>query len=168
MQTKICRTCKKELDLSFFNKDKNGKYGVRGSCIECTKKGKDQEKILNRMRDYKKQVTKDGDTRYWKRRASVSNYRAKSLYNILSQVTGEQLMNKFENNPYCVYCEESFRNHIEAKIEHVIPLAKGGIHTIQNIEFACGRCNSSKNDKDEKEFFEYIEKLYNNLKYKYK
>jgi 5-methylcytosine-specific restriction endonuclease McrA len=34
-----------------------------------------------------------------------------------------------------------------ATIDHVIPLAKGGTHTIDNIKTACRQCNSIKSDK---------------------
>ena len=32
-------------------------------------------------------------------------------------------------------------------VDHIIPLAKGGTHTWNNVQCACGRCNSRKQDK---------------------
>lgn len=32
-------------------------------------------------------------------------------------------------------------------LDHVIPLVKGGIHSIKNIQITCARCNLSKRDK---------------------
>lgn len=37
-------------------------------------------------------------------------------------------------------------------IDHIIPLARGGLHDIRNIQFLCGPCNSSKNARDPIEF----------------
>lgn len=36
--------------------------------------------------------------------------------------------------------------------DHIIPLAKGGTHSADNLVMACGPCNSSKSDRDPIEF----------------
>ena len=44
-------------------------------------------------------------------------------------------------------------------IEHVIPIAKGGLHAWDNIKLACKQCNSTKSDSvDERELEEYLNK----------
>jgi hypothetical protein len=57
----------------------------------------------------------------------------------------------------CYLCDRlmSFRrsrignyNPRRASIEHVIPRARGGEHTLDNVKLACLRCNIRKNDKD--------------------
>lgn len=37
-----------------------------------------------------------------------------------------------------------------ATIDHIIPLAKDGLHVMENIQLACHKCNSEKSDKMEK------------------
>lgn len=37
-------------------------------------------------------------------------------------------------------------NPLRASIDHIIPIAKGGTHTWDNVKLACLRCNISKND----------------------
>ncbi len=48
----------------------------------------------------------------------------------------------------CAHCK------IEAKLtlDHIIPLAKGGMHDRSNAQLLCRSCNSSKNDMDPEEF----------------
>lgn len=49
----------------------------------------------------------------------------------------------------CHYCGTKHKN---LTLDHVIPLAKGGGHTLDNIVFACHMCNSSKRDLPAHEF----------------
>lgn len=42
----------------------------------------------------------------------------------------------------CAYC----RAHVPLTQDHVVPIARGGTHSIGNIVPACVSCNSSKND----------------------
>jgi len=44
-------------------------------------------------------------------------------------------------------------------IDHVIPIAKGGLHAWDNVKLACKQCNSSKSATvDERELEEYLDK----------
>lgn len=52
----------------------------------------------------------------------------------------------------CVYCAAPLDFDV-ATIDHVFPLAKGGIHTPGNLVTACGRCNRLKGDLLPTEFF---------------
>lgn len=47
----------------------------------------------------------------------------------------------------CQYCGESFSSH-DLTFDHVVPRAKGGKTTWDNILTACVRCNSAKQDMD--------------------
>lgn len=44
---------------------------------------------------------------------------------------------------FCAYCQEVPWQHIE----HVVPLSRGGLHSIGNVLPACARCNCSKGNK---------------------
>ena len=52
----------------------------------------------------------------------------------------------------CVYCASPLDFDL-ATIDHVFPLARGGIHTPGNLVAACGRCNRLKGDMLPTEFF---------------
>lgn len=46
----------------------------------------------------------------------------------------------------CFYCGEII-NSKTAHIDHVVPLSKGGSHSVDNFCISCPSCNLSKNDK---------------------
>lgn len=52
---------------------------------------------------------------------------------------------------HCHYCGAKLTKTTRT-IDHVVPLSKGGAHTISNIVPACRGCNSKKNDRDLAEF----------------
>lgn len=58
---------------------------------------------------------------------------------------------KFRDRGYCVQCHkdvsEMRRNISEAHIDHIIPLADGGLNDISNLQLLCERCNTKKGDR---------------------
>ena len=52
---------------------------------------------------------------------------------------------------HCVYCDEDLTNG-EIHLDHVIPEAKGGPTTIDNLQVTCRKCNISKGVLTESEF----------------
>ena len=47
------------------------------------------------------------------------------------------------DNATCHLCGKTCEPH-EIHIDHVIPLARGGQHTLDNVKVACAHCNMSK------------------------
>lgn len=54
----------------------------------------------------------------------------------------------------CPYCGDEATH-----IDHIIPLAKNGPHTWENIEMVCKRCNMAKSDGTKEDFLTWINKL---------
>ncbi|MFJ3084432.1 HNH endonuclease [Streptomyces halstedii] len=48
----------------------------------------------------------------------------------------------------CSYCDAQFGPMVVAEVDHITPLAKGGVHEWANLAPACARCNGLKSDKD--------------------
>ncbi|MFJ3248368.1 HNH endonuclease [Streptomyces sp. NPDC086782] len=48
----------------------------------------------------------------------------------------------------CTYCDVPFGQMVAAEIDHVRPLAHGGVHAWSNLTPACSECNRSKADLD--------------------
>lgn len=46
----------------------------------------------------------------------------------------------------CTYCKQEFTEHVTKTIDHVIPLAAGGEHSMCNLVVCCSLCNSRKRD----------------------
>jgi len=69
-------------------------------------------------------------------------------------VTKEQLKSILSAN-LCVYCDEKITEET-ATIDHIVPLCKGGLHSVFNLVACCSSCNASKKDRD---FLDWIEHL---------
>lgn len=59
----------------------------------------------------------------------------------------------------CYYCERPFSKTLKPTIDHILPLNKGGSHTIDNLCLACKSCNSKKNAKHPEEWAKQIGRL---------
>ncbi|MFG3014351.1 HNH endonuclease [Streptomyces cinerochromogenes] len=47
----------------------------------------------------------------------------------------------------CAYCDCSFGPMVVAEVDHIRPLAAGGVHEWFNLTVACAHCNGSKGPK---------------------
>lgn len=52
---------------------------------------------------------------------------------------------------YCVYCDEDLHDK-EIHLDHIIPEAKGGTTTLNNLQVTCRKCNTAKGTLTEEEF----------------
>ncbi|MEV4939611.1 HNH endonuclease [Streptomyces zaomyceticus] len=48
----------------------------------------------------------------------------------------------------CAYCDSPFSEKVVAEVDHIRPLAKGGLDTWINLNPSCRQCNASKADTD--------------------
>jgi len=75
-----------------------------------------------------------------RRNFNASKRRALKLNNGVSQVTLKELQRLYAS--HCAYCAAPSEH-----IDHVIPLSRGGTHSIGNLTGACASCNLSKGAK---------------------
>lgn len=47
----------------------------------------------------------------------------------------------------CAICGKEIRNKKDLTLDHIKPLSKGGLTTLENCQLACRKCNSQKGDK---------------------
>jgi 5-methylcytosine-specific restriction endonuclease McrA len=62
----------------------------------------------------------------------------------------------------CYWCNKKLDKKNIGKnihLDHYVPLAKGGLNTIENIVISCSKCNMSKHSKDPIVFANSIGKL---------
>ncbi|MGI5404177.1 HNH endonuclease [Streptomyces sp. CA-135486] len=48
----------------------------------------------------------------------------------------------------CTYCDASFTEMVVAEVDHIVPLARGGVHEWFNLTPSCRECNRLKSDRD--------------------
>lgn len=77
---------------------------------------------------------------------------AKANVNINDFVSKEWQQLLIIYNNQCVYCGRK----IKLTQDHLVPLSRGGDHTITNIVPACGSCNSKKKDKTALEYILFL------------
>lgn len=53
-----------------------------------------------------------------------------------------------ESETSCYLCDTHLPSIRQRTIDHVIPLAKGGLHVRANVRVACLSCNSIKSDRE--------------------
>jgi 5-methylcytosine-specific restriction endonuclease McrA len=171
---KKCSKCGNVLPLTSFYKAKEMKSGYRSNCKKCDlvynrtrpvriktepqrlrknkymrlhlaeKRANDSNYLENkRARDRQYRMTDKGKASSIR---SKANRRKHIGHHILSGGDWNIILRIFGN--MCVYCGSGE----EITADHFIPISKGGQTTLDNIVPACHSCNSSKQDKNPKEW----------------
>lgn len=135
--TKVCTCCGLEKHIYDFHK-KDAQYsGHRAVCKACRYFNE-----RNKNSDYLKSeagrlvsVNAQGKRReliYATKDHSITTTALKEL--------------KEKQNHSCAYCKSDldYSSPNQVHLDHVIPLSKGGTHTIENVVWSCRSCNSAK------------------------
>jgi 5-methylcytosine-specific restriction endonuclease McrA len=169
---KECTRCHIELPLSSFGKHKSGKYGVKSRCKKCLSNDEKnaRQNDPDKYRERNKKWNEDNPDKVYSIRKNwtdankeyVAEYKRNWADEHYSDIIAKQyyLRRKdriLNNGLYyvrpneikklrsssCFYCG-SFEN---IEIDHIIPIALGGTHSIGNLTSACRKCNASKGSK---------------------
>lgn len=166
---KKCTRCGDIIDRSLFRKDRRNLDGVSSYCKRCgavlsgnyyrgnrdrvldrcaTYRKKNREKLAIRGKRYRQEnpdkMREHHRNRRARKRDGFGNVSAKEWQNILDRF-----------NSKCAKCGDSE----DVTMDHVVPLAKGGKHSADNIQPLCRACNLQKFTKTE----DYRGKLYRPL-----
>ncbi|MFD6361240.1 HNH endonuclease [Streptomyces roseolus] len=65
-------------------------------------------------------------------------------------LTRAEILRRWEELEWwsCVYCDSPFGQKVVAEVDHIRPLAKGGVDAWENLAPACQGCNRDKADRD--------------------
>jgi 5-methylcytosine-specific restriction endonuclease McrA len=175
--SKPCKKCQRLLPLTDFHKNSNISDGHKNSCKACesrlyaeyrakkprnvtveqqqkwnqARKAKYTESDLRSMKrvyyQNNKPMFRESRKRYLAKNpglnaAYVRKYEAIKRGNGVFLVTKKEVANLVQG--CCFYCK---CNSTKLTLDHVIPLSRGGTHSIGNLVGACGSCNSSKGNK---------------------
>jgi 5-methylcytosine-specific restriction endonuclease McrA len=166
--------CKEEKSLDDFHKNKNRATGVGTTCKPCaiarTKKwGQDNpERVLeNSRKQYHKDIDKSrknraARVRKWyaanpeQGRAAVAKWKRENR-DLATAHENMRRARKKNAGIYVILPKEIKRilnsscsncgTRDKISFDHIIPLARGGRHSIGNLQPMCIPCNSSKNEK---------------------
>ena len=149
---KTCPKCGESKPLSEFNKNKSRKDGHGGYCRPCAYdaikayKKANPEKVAARAWNKNHLENRRAAWNKWAkanpedRRVRIQQYRARKVNNGVNLVTSTETANIVAQP--CAACGVAG----PSTVDHIIPIARGGAHTIGNLMSLCGRCNSSKRD----------------------
>jgi len=156
---KVCTKCKVLKDLADFNISKRNIDNRRSDCKQCEYAQKRAWVIKNRERlnikrrnransiEQKQKIAER--VKKWKKlhpdkKKAYQVQRRSKIKNLITDLTTSQWDEiKSFYNYCCAYCGKETK----LTIDHVIPIAKGGHHTANNVVPACLSCNSSKGVK---------------------
>lgn len=174
MTEKFCSRCKRILPLTEYYHNKKRRDGLtlwcKTCCNECGKKSYSLHVETNRIKHAEYRANNVEKIREMHKLYSLSHrewYNARgrkwskdhpeerSIYNArrrakINSASGDGITIKQRQeliNSYvhlCVYCGDYIQGNVE--IDHIVPLSKGGEHSINNAVPTCRHCNASKND----------------------
>lgn len=127
---RICPRCKVDKPLDEWNK-------ALSYCRKCS-----SEMAVERLKNH--------PDRAQIQRNANSIRRARQKGALVDRFTRDQILER--DNWICGICNESINRSLKwpdpgyATVDHIIPLAKGGMHSMQNVQAAHYRCNCSKKD----------------------
>lgn len=163
------RVNQQKRQLRLANRDRINKrdrehYALNRKSINATKRA---QRLAN-VEHYRAKVRR----LYWKhverRRADSLKYvRAKHgrrlarLVNAPTNLTGiNEWMWSVQERPLstCYFCKHII-SAIEVEFDHVIPLSRGGEHSVRNLAISCLPCNRSKSNKTPSEWDKFPQML---------
>lgn len=96
----------------------------------------------SRNLDVAKQATKNWSRLNQDKRNAYENVRRAKMLSNGVYIVSDKEITKLYTSP-CTYCGSLS----DITIDHIVPISKGGNHSIGNLTSACKSCNSSKKDK---------------------
>jgi 5-methylcytosine-specific restriction endonuclease McrA len=151
---KACSRCKQILPFSAFNKKAATPTGYASACANCTNSGKrnltpeqrDRKNFMKRQwaknnPDKIKQINQNSYARNPEQFINNAARRYAKIKNVDRHLVTNKELKRLQQSP-CLYCGST--QLIE--IDHIIPIARGGRHSIGNLAPACRACNRNKTD----------------------
>jgi hypothetical protein len=179
---KVCSKCNELTSRGNFYKKSRSLDGLRGECKDCTnarnkaRYEENREDVLAKQRArnetesrkayieaYRKEYYEANRFAFAERAHAKRARRNDALVD--EGITVSSLRKRHGDN--CVFCgvvllfERQAKGHYHpqrASMEHMLPLARGGEHSWENVRLACLGCNLSKNQKTAEEFLIFREK----------
>ena len=140
---RTCTKCLVEKELTEFYKDVRGRFGTMSKCKKCHNKIVGDRRIANPKphNNAAAKWRKNNKDKIKIINAATKSRRRKSERKQVTKKDWLSVLRRYNN--CCAYCGVGG----EMTMDHVVPLIRGGRHSIGNIIPSCLSCNSSKNRK---------------------
>ena len=141
---KGCLRCNTALPISMFSRNCRSRDGYRSECKQCERTMKQRYRQANRIKriEYDKCYRQaNPDIARAHRRDRRARKRANGGH--ISPAEWRSVLARF--NGKCAKCGSPDNIHMD----HVVPLAKGGKHSVDNVQPLCATCNLRKHTKIE-------------------
>ena len=161
-----CITCNRRLPLDGFSRDKNRLTGRRWTCKECGYRAnmewvsRNREQVNAAVRLYRSSLPEEAKARAretvseWKRRnrdsVRRSNDRRRALKAGVPVGEVDEAAIWERSGGCCAICGYELSRDTEwpderfASLDHIVPLARGGQHATDNLQYTCLVCNLRK------------------------
>jgi len=155
---KTCTKCKILKPTLDFGVEKRTKIGLQAACKACqNNRGK---KRYSQIKEYaKKQATEYRNSNYQKRIEieRKSRLKNKEKYRMLRSERQSYRNYAINSRRFLIlpkelkkiYSSECFKcgSNKNQSLDHIVPISRGGSHSIGNIMTLCKNCNASKGNK---------------------
>ena len=155
---KTCTVCKIDKNISCFGVEKRTKSGFQASCKECNNlRGKERylkikeyakkQAIEYRNKNYQKRIEIERKSRlknkekYRMLRSERQSYRNYAINSRRFLILPKELKKIY--NSGCFKCGSNENQ----SLDHIVPISRGGNHSVGNIMTLCKNCNASKGNK---------------------
>lgn len=137
VEKRVCKTCTLSFPLTrdYFGNTPSGNY--RWQCRSC---------MRQHVKDYS--IKKPEAV---KARAALRKERESKVAVEPSEV--RFLMKKYGNR--CAYCDAVLGDDFH--VDHILPVAKGGGNSLNNLTVCCPKCNLAKHAKTVQEFYAWMD-----------
>lgn len=155
-----CIKCKKFKDIDDFVKDKTRKSGRHPYCKKCQKVYKNVNKEANIKRatlwnknnpERRSEIRKKWTV---KNKHLTSYYKATRRRRVVNLSDGTVTPESISLLPkeFCGICNKKldWNNSKNIHLDHIIPLALKGEHSIKNLQWSHAKCNQSKGGRNKK------------------
>lgn len=118
-----------------------------------------REKLNEKNRRYSKQHYRDNKERYFAKAAQRRALEKASCKNLEAIVAFRESV-KSKPVATCYWCEKEISTKL-VHFDHIVPLSKGGPHSVENLCVSCPECNRRKGAKTIKQWLQFGQQFLN-------